>query len=400
VPGRDGQAHHFEDPTMPVNPIALRQPTEGTDRFDLYAQVHKGLRAFMCDTLVSFGGMDADDNQQAKECLDQLGELLDFCAGHIDKENHFVQAALEARHPGTTLRLAEEHVSHTASMEQLRSRAHFFACASSSSSRRRAAGQLYRALATFVAENLAHMELEEAQCNASLWAAFSDSELVEMHGQLVAATSPAHMVLSARWIVPNLSSVEREALLAGVRPSMPAPAFNGLLDLIRPQLSLPEQQRLGSVLALPAWLTPAPGRAEDCARQFIDAAFVRFDAEAAAALVSADFISHPWAALGIPPGPAGLAPVVGAFRSAFSGVRVTLNDVLVDADRVAVRYLYEGRHSGDLFGIAATGRRFQLAGIAIMRVAGDKVAEYWREEDMLGLQRQLGVASLLAEATS
>jgi predicted ester cyclase len=163
---------------------------------------------------------------------------------------------------------------------------------------------------------------------------------------------------------------------------------------------VPEQQRLGSVLALPAWLSPAPGSAAHCARQFIDAAFVRFDAEAAAALVSAEFISHPWAALGIPPGPAGLAPVIGAFRSAFSEVRLTLDDVLVDGDRVAVRYLYEGRHSGDLFGIGATGRRFQLAGIAIVRVVDDKVAEYWREEDMLGLQRQLGVESLLADATS
>ena len=383
-----------------TNPTTIADPRpEGAERFDLYAQVHKGLRAFMCATLVDFGRIDAADDQQAKALLDQLDELLEFCSGHIDKENDFVHAALAVREPGTALRIADEHAAHADAIEQLRAHAHTLAC-TRGGARRQAATRLYRALAVFVAENLAHMELEESQCNALLWAAFSDTELAELHGRIVAATAPEQMALSARWIVPNLTNAERDALLVGVRATLPAPAFNGLLDLIRPHLPAPEQQRLGAVLALPAWLTPAPGSAEHSVRQFIDATFVHFDAIAAAALVSPGFISHPWAALGIPPGPAGLAPVVGALRAAFSEVRVTIDDVLVDGDRVALRYRYAGRHSGELFGIPGTGRRFEFAGIGIVRVADGKIAEYWREEDMLGLQRQLSAESLPADTAS
>lgn len=372
---------------------------ETTPRFDLYAQVHKGLRAFMCATLVDFGRIDADDDQQAKALLDQLDELLEFCSGHIDKEHAFVHAALAARAPGTARRIADEHTAHADAIEQLRADAHALAC-TRGAARRDAAVRLYRALAVFVAENLAHMELEESQCNAALWAAFSDAELAELHGRIVAATAPEQMALGARWIVPNLTSAEREALLARVRATLPAPAFDGLLELVRPHLAPAEQQRLGSLLALPGWLAPAPGSAMHCVRQFIDATFVHFDATAAAALVSPGFIAHPWAAYGLPPGPAALVLVTGVLRAAFSEVRLTIDDVLVDGDRLALRYLYEGRHSGELFGIAATGRRFKLAGIAIVRVVDGKVAEYWREEDMLELQRQLGAESSPANAAS
>jgi predicted ester cyclase len=130
--------------------------------------------------------------------------------------------------------------------------------------------------------------------------------------------------------------------------------------------------------------------------RFIDAVFVRFDADAAARLITPDFVSHPWAALGAPAGPAGVHAIVPFFRTAFGEVSATVLDRLVDGDRVALRYAYAGRHVGDLFGIPATGRHFRMEGIAILRLEDGRVAEYWREEDMLGLQRQLGVASLLA----
>jgi predicted ester cyclase len=135
-----------------------------------------------------------------------------------------------------------------------------------------------------------------------------------------------------------------------------------------------------------------------CAERFIDAAFVRFDAIDAAHCVTADFVSHPWAALGAPAGPAGVHTMVPFFKTAFAGVSATVLDRLVDGDRIALRYVYAGRHVGDLFGLPATGRAFSIEGIAIVRIADGLVAEYWREEDMLGLQRQLGVASLLAAA--
>ena len=141
-------------------------------------------------------------------------------------------------------------------------------------------------------------------------------------------------------------------------------------------------------------LAPTPPTNAQLVQRFADAVFLRFDAAAAAQLVTPDFVAHPWGPLGVPPGPAGIGPVVAVFRAAFDQVRLMIDDVLADGDRVAIRYRYAGRHCGDLFGIPATGRSFEMAGILLARVSQGRVAEYWREEDMLGLQRQLGLASL------
>ncbi|HSV54597.1 MAG TPA: ester cyclase [Burkholderiaceae bacterium] len=371
--------------TLPAAPAA---------RLDLYSQVHKGLRAFLCATLVEWGRLDSACDQEAKSALDQLDALLDFCAGHIEKEDRYVHPAMEARSPLSTRQVAHEHEEHAQAIQRLRTAAHDVAC-TRGLAREKAASALYGALAVFVAENLAHMQVEESQHNAVLWAHYSDEELAEIYGAIMAATSPADMDLSARWLVPNLTPAERTALIGGLRASMPGEVFAAILALIRPHLPRQEWRRLCAALDLPALPARELPAAAQLVQRFTDAVFVHFDAGAAAALVSADFVAHPWAALGVPRGPAGIGPVVSAFHCAFEGTRVMLDDVLVDEDLVALRYRYSGRHAGALFGIPATGKKFEMAGILIVRLQEGKVAEFWREEDMLGLQQQLGLSSLL-----
>ncbi|CAN5923596.1 hypothetical protein BH11MYX4_BH11MYX4_18510 [soil metagenome] len=206
-------------------------------------------------------------------------------------------------------------------------------------------------------------------------------------------------------MVPHLTPAERSALLIGVRPTTPEPVFQAVMSLIKPHLREQEWRRLCEQLGLAVPVKRTQGRSEgegegegeamQLVERFVDAAFIRFDADAVMALVTADFVAHPWVAMGVPPGPDGIQYIVGAFRTAFADARATIEDVVTQGDRVVVRYTYEGRHAGSLFGLPATQRSFRMHGILIARVEGDKVAEYWREEDMLGLQQQLGVASLL-----
>lgn len=361
-------------------------------RVDLYRQVHKGLRAFMFDTLSQMGRLDGADDHAVKGVLDQVDQLLDLCLAHIDNEARHVHPAMQAVSPQSAQRIASEHEEHALAIDRLRTLAHAVACAGDAA-REEAAFSLYRAMAVFVGENLAHMDIEETEHNAVLWANYSDDELQELLGAIVSSTSPAHMALDARWLVPSLSPIERTGLIGGLRASMPAEVFAAVLELIRPHLNASQWQRLCVDLGL-AVAFNAVSTAQ-LVRRFTDAVFVRFDATEATSLVTADFVAHPWAQLGIPAGPDGIAPITAAFRTAFSEVSVTVDDVLADGDRVALRYRYAGRHTGDLFGIAPTGRRFEMAGILMARLEQGRVAEFWREEDMLGLQQQLGLASLL-----
>jgi steroid delta-isomerase-like uncharacterized protein len=83
---------------------------------------------------------------------------------------------------------------------------------------------------------------------------------------------------------------------------------------------------------------------------------------------------------------------VGPFFTAFPDLRVTADDLLGDGDKVVCRYTWHGTHRGDFFGVPATGKRVEVSGISIYRVAGGRIAEEWWLEDLLGLMQQLGAA--------
>ncbi len=89
-------------------------------------------------------------------------------------------------------------------------------------------------------------------------------------------------------------------------------------------------------------------------------------------------------------GPEGLRIDIAGFRSAFPDLRMTTEDLVADGDRVARRFRLEGTHAGSFMGVAPTGQRVALGGIAFHRVDGGRIVETWLAYDFLGLLRQLG----------
>jgi steroid delta-isomerase-like uncharacterized protein len=125
--------------------------------------------------------------------------------------------------------------------------------------------------------------------------------------------------------------------------------------------------------------------------RFVEEVFVRANGDAMEDLVTEDFRSHAWAKdFGVPDGPEGVRRFIAVMGSAFSSADVRVEDILAEDGKAAVRYVYEADHTGELTGIGATGKRIRLPGIFIVRVEDGKIAEYWRQEDHLGLMQQLG----------
>jgi len=223
-------------------------------RFDMYATIHKAIRAFMGDTLLAVGRMDVDDEPELAQTTQRVLELLEFLQSHLTHENEFVHPAIEARAPGDSERVEREHVEHAQHLAALAgSVSALRAC--HAADRAGVALNLYRELALFVAENFQHMHVEETAHNAALWANYTDGELVEIHHQLVSSIPPAEMMVVARWMVPFMNPAERAAMLADVRFNAPAPAFQAMLDTVRPHLTEREWEKLAKSLQL----APVPG---------------------------------------------------------------------------------------------------------------------------------------------
>jgi len=69
--------------------------------------------------------------------------------------------------------------------------------------------------------------------------------------------------------------------------------------------------------------------------------------------------------------------------------------VVAEGDLVAVRWTATGTHQGEHLGVAATGRRVTMAGMAFYRVACGQIAEAWSLRDTEDLRRQIteGIAA-------
>jgi predicted ester cyclase len=72
-------------------------------------------------------------------------------------------------------------------------------------------------------------------------------------------------------------------------------------------------------------------------------------------------------------------------------VHFTIDDMVVEGDKAAMRYTMTGTHKGEFTGIPPTNRKLTMWGINIARIAGGKIVEAWERMDTLGFMQQLGV---------
>lgn len=79
------------------------------------------------------------------------------------------------------------------------------------------------------------------------------------------------------------------------------------------------------------------------------------------------------------------------YLNAFPDLHYTLDDIIVEGDKAAVRCTVTGTHRGEFMGVPATNRKVKVQAFAIDRVAGGKIVEEWGMHDALGMMQQLGI---------
>jgi steroid delta-isomerase-like uncharacterized protein len=127
-------------------------------------------------------------------------------------------------------------------------------------------------------------------------------------------------------------------------------------------------------------------------RAFVETVWNRRQLDRSGELVAPDFVDHA-PMPGQAPGLEGVKRNWAMYLDAIPDFRVTIEELVAEGDKVAVRRSYEGTHKGELLGIAATGKRLQFGGISIFRLANGRIAEHWEQLDRLALMQQLGVVA-------
>jgi steroid delta-isomerase-like uncharacterized protein len=90
-------------------------------------------------------------------------------------------------------------------------------------------------------------------------------------------------------------------------------------------------------------------------------------------------------------GPEGVRQVMHMLASAFPDLRMTVEDLIAEGDKVVARTTLSGTHQGVFLGIRPTGKQFTERQIHILRFTDGKLTEHWAVRDDLRMMQQLGV---------
>ena len=131
-------------------------------------------------------------------------------------------------------------------------------------------------------------------------------------------------------------------------------------------------------------------------RRWIEAGWNGGDTALIDTLYVPDVVQHdPSSPLPVASGEA-LKQYVGSFLSAFPDIRFTIDDLLAEGDKVLWRFTAQATHTGPLMIIPPSGERVVVTGMALFRVADDRIAEVWVNFDALGMLQAIGAVPTMA----
>ncbi len=127
------------------------------------------------------------------------------------------------------------------------------------------------------------------------------------------------------------------------------------------------------------------GAAADLVRRLTDQVFIGGDLSALEDLIGDGFLSHD-PPPGIPATKDGMRQLARMVRGAVSDPKLEFDEFLETSDgRVVENWAMLGRHTGELFGLPASGQVARIRGVEIWRCADGKIVEHWGAVDMSDL---------------
>ena len=78
-----------------------------------------------------------------------------------------------------------------------------------------------------------------------------------------------------------------------------------------------------------------------------------------------------------------------SFRETFPDVRIAVDDLVAEGDKVAVRWTASMTHTGDGLGFPATSKKVRVEGSSFLICGNGKILEGWNYMDLTRMRLQL-----------
>ncbi|HLM16584.1 MAG TPA: hemerythrin domain-containing protein [Acidimicrobiia bacterium] len=213
-----------------TTPLIVETAALESVTFDLYRNIHKGIRAGLFSVTQAAGQVDPHDADAVRDVAERWARMVELLVGHAEHEDEFVQPTIERLAPAYASEIAEAHPrleAQMAELEVLADRA-VDACPEQA---RLLTHRLYLGVASFTAEYLQHQEFEEFEVMVMLSQHLSFEELLAIDMAIVSSIPPEQMAKTAAYMLPAMNIEDQTELFLGARAGVPPEVFQGMVAL-------------------------------------------------------------------------------------------------------------------------------------------------------------------------
>ncbi len=200
--------------------------------FDLYRDVHKGIRSELFALTTTAGNVDPSDRIGRFAVADHVASMQELLEEHAAHEDAVIEPELQRHAPDLAERIAADHQlleSRFATIVELSQAA----AGAGPFAQRQLMHALYLELSAFTSGYLAHQLVEERAVMPALEQALGLEAVIDMHQAIVSSIPPALMAKSLSVMLPAMNLDDRAEMLVGMRADAPAEAFAGVVNLAR-----------------------------------------------------------------------------------------------------------------------------------------------------------------------
>jgi hypothetical protein len=205
-------------------------------RYNMFSQIHKGLRAWLFEAGLRLQQTDFSNKHKGPALVAELKQIVKVLQKHTWNEDNNLFPKVEAVAPFVIALFEQEHEKDNELAIKLHSWLDKYTEAVTEKERLKAGISILHTFNEFIAFNLQHMNKEEMIVNELLWANYTDKEIQDITAGIIRNQNPEDSLLLGKWMIKGMNDVEIINWLKHVNMAAPDFVLEGLLILAEQEL--------------------------------------------------------------------------------------------------------------------------------------------------------------------
>ena len=216
--------------------------------FDLYRDIHKGIRSELFALTEQAGTLDPSSRDDRADVAANVRRVAEVLVDHALHEDEAIEPAMALHLPALAEQVDADHHALEARIDDLVAMSSD--AVDTTGNVRWHAHRLYVELASFTSAYLAHQDLEERVIMPALEEAVGVDAIVGIHHSIIGSIPPEKMAQSLAFMIPAMNIDDRTEMLGGMQAGAPAEVFAGVWGLVGSVLTPQDHAALGARLGL------------------------------------------------------------------------------------------------------------------------------------------------------